>query len=328
MEITEVSWTSQGFPAALVELWRKSRAWKGRWILVQYTALSWSKRGFPVMFLFLLFLLRVRKTCIAVVFHDPRTYSGTRFVDWARSVCQRYVMRCAYRTSNRSILTIPLEDVSWISRDLPKAAFIPVGSNIPPMARSILNEQWNETGKKTIAVFSMTDGAIAPEIEDIATAVRSIGQKVHKLHLVTLGRGSKGAEEILRQRLAGVEAEFVALGLLSPEEISKTLAESDVLLFARGSLSTQRGSAIAGIACGLPIVAYSGSSPRPPLSEAGVLFVPEGDREELSRAVVRVLTDGKLWDELHERSLRAYEKYFSWDAIAAKFVKMLSNGAA
>src|ERR1700758_3652835 len=68
MEITEVSWTRQGFPAALLELWHTSKAWKGRWILVQYTALSWSKRGFPIMFLFLLLLLRVRKARIAVVF--------------------------------------------------------------------------------------------------------------------------------------------------------------------------------------------------------------------------------------------------------------------
>jgi glycosyltransferase involved in cell wall biosynthesis len=327
LEIVEAFSRSQGPLSALFRLWRKSKDWSGRWILVQYTALSWSKRGFPITFLFLLLILKLRGTCVAILFHDPGTYSGNRFVDRARSAFQRYVMRSAYRTTNVSILTIPLEDVPWIPRDWSKAAFIPVGSNIPPPARSILNEPRKATEKKTIAVFSMTDGGIAPEIEDIAIAVKYVGQQIRRPRLVTLGRGSKRAEEKLRQRLSGVQAEFVALGLLSPEEISKTLAESDVLLFARGSLSAQRGSAIAGIACGLPIVAYSSLSPRPPLSEAGVLFVPQGDREELSRATARVLTDGKLWEELHERSLCAYEKYFSWDAIAAKFVKILFNDA-
>ncbi len=326
MEITEVSWTSQGFPVALVELWRKCKGWRGRWVLVQYTALSWSTRGFPVMFLFLVLLLRVRKARIAIVFHDPRTYSGSRFVDWARSACQRFVMRCAYRITNTSILTIPLEDVSWVPRDLSKAVFIPVGSNIPPLASSMSNGWAENSRAKTIAVFSMTDGGIAPEIDDIAFAIRSVEQQVPRLRLVTLGRGSKAVEETLRQKLSGVRAEFAALGLLPPEEISKILASSDVMLFARGGLSTQRGSAIAGIACGLPIVAYSNSIARPPLSEAGVLFVPHGDREGLSNAIARVLTHSQLWEELHRRSLHTYESYFSWDVIADQFVKILANG--
>lgn len=326
MEIAEVSWTSQGFPAALVGLWRKSKGWKGRWVLVQYTALSWSTHGFPIIFLVLLLLLRVRKTRIAVVFHDPRTYSGSRFVDRTRRICQRYVMRCAYRITNSSILTIPLEDVPWVPRDPSKAVFIPVGSNIPPMAGSISNGRTSNSGAKTIAVFSMTDGGSAPEIDDIAFAVKSVEQQVPGLRLVTLGRGSKAAEETLRHKLSGVRAEFAALGLLPPEEISKTLASSDVLLFARGGLSTQRGSAIAGIACGLPIVAYSDSIARPPLSEAGVLFVPHGDREGLSTAIARVLTHSQLWEELHRRSLRIHKTYFSWDVIADKFAKILANG--
>ena len=327
LEIVETFSQSRVGLTELLGLWHSSKDWRGRWILVQYTALSWSKRGFPIMFLFLLVLLKFRGARIAVVFHDPQTYSGSRFVDKARRACQRYVMSCAYGTATASILTIPLEEVPWIPRDGSKAVFIPVGSNVPPPASSILNAQNATRKKKTIAVFSMTDGALAPEIEDIAIAVKYAGQQIQTLRLVTLGRGSKRAEERLRQMLSGEQAEFVALGLLSPEEISNTLAGSDVLLFARGSLSAQRGSAIAGIACGLPIVAYSSSTPKLPLSAAGILFVPLGDREELSRATARVLTDAQLWKELHERSVCAYAKYFSWDAIAAKFAKILFNDA-
>jgi glycosyltransferase involved in cell wall biosynthesis len=328
LKIAEASWESRGFPAALFQLWRKSRGWQGRWVLVQYTALSWSRHGFPLMFLILLWILRLRKARIAVVFHDPSTYSGSHFVGGARSFCQRSVMRCSYWITNKSILTIPLEHVSWVPRNPSKATFIPVGSNIPPSVRQDSNGRGEMPKSKTIAVFSMTDGGIAPEIEDIAFTVKSVGMQVQRPRLITLGRGSKRAEETLRKKLAGVPVEFVALGLLSPGEVSKTLAASDVLLFTRGSLSTQRGSAIAGIACGLPIVAYSNSKARPPLSEAGVLLVPQGNRKELSQAVARVLTDAQLWEELHGRSLRAHEKYFSWDAIADKFVKILSDDEA
>jgi glycosyltransferase involved in cell wall biosynthesis len=328
MEIEEVSWESQGFTSALFLVWRKSKSWIGRWILVQYTALSWSRRGFPLPFLILLWLLRLRNMHIAVVFHDPSTYSGKNFVGGARSFCQRCVMRCSYWIAKRSILTIPLELVPWAPRNPSKATFIPVGSNIPPLVRSNSNGRREKTNAKTITVFSMTDGGIAPEIEDIAFAVKSLTKQVWRPRLITLGRGSKRAEETLRQKLTGIEVEFIALGILSPEEVSKTLAASDVLLFTRGSLSTQRGSAIAGIACGLPIVAYSNSKERPPLSEAGILFVPQGDKEGLSVAVVRVLTDSELWEQLHHLSLRAQEKYFSWDVIADEFLKILSYGSA
>ncbi len=325
MEFRDVSWESVGIPAALVDLWRKSKRWRGRWVLAQYTALSWSRRGVPIVFLFLLCLLRLRGTRIAVVFHDPGSYLGNRFVDRLRSFCQRCVMRRAYRIINISILTVPLEQVSWIPRKPSRATFIPVGSNIPQSVRSVVNCVAENTETKTIAVFSMTDGAFAPEIDDITFVVKSVHERILRLRLVTLGRGSKIAEVTLRHQLSGHGVEFSALGILPPENISKTLADSDVLLFTRGSLSTQRGSAIAAIACGLPIVAYSKISQGPPLSEAGVVFVPEGDRVELSRAVTQVLLDVQLWRALHRRSLRAYEKYFSWDAIADKFIRIMSH---
>jgi glycosyltransferase involved in cell wall biosynthesis len=103
------------------------------------------------------------------------------------------------------------------------------------------------------------------------------------------------------------------------------LAECDVSLFVRGRISTQRGSAIASIACSLPLVAYADGRLPPSLAEAGVMAVSWGDREALAEAVVKVLTDERLWLELHQRSQRAYEKYFSWEAIAGRFVELLRD---
>jgi glycosyltransferase involved in cell wall biosynthesis len=50
-----------------------------------------------------------------------------------------------------------------------------------------------------------------------------------------------------------------------------------------------------------------------------------GDREGLAEAVLTVLTSDRLWLELHQRSQRAYEKYFSWEAIATRFVELLRH---
>jgi len=96
-------------------------------------------------------------------------------------------------------------------------------------------------------------------------------------------------------------------------------------LFVRSPVTTQRGTAIATIACGVPLVAYSYASLPGPLAEAGIVGVPFGDRDKLAEATVRVLTDPRLWLDLHERSRRAHEKYFTWQAVASRFLEVLNQ---
>jgi glycosyltransferase involved in cell wall biosynthesis len=152
--------------------------------------------------------------------------------------------------------------------------------------------------------------------------LRSEGKK---LRLVVLGRGSKEAETALRQSMDGSHVSLSVLGLLPAEEVTQTLSQADVLLFVRGHISGRRGSGIAGIACGLPVVGYRGRETGFPITEAGVLLVPPGDREALAEALARVLADENLWGELHRRSKEAQRRYFSWGAIAERFLEVLGE---
>jgi len=95
------------------------------------------------------------------------------------------------------------------------------------------------------------------------------------------------------------------------------------MLFVRGPLSTRRGSAIAGIACGLPIVARQGWETAPPVTEAGVLFVEPDEALNFGPALVRVLSDSPFRMQLAERSRQAYRKYFSWEVIASQFTEAM-----
>jgi glycosyltransferase involved in cell wall biosynthesis len=116
-----------------------------------------------------------------------------------------------------------------------------------------------------------------------------------------------------------------SLGILTPEQVTQTLTAADVLLFVRGHISSRRGSAIAGIATGLPIVCYAGLETSWPITEAGILAVPLGDRESLAGALETVLSDGSFRTKLAERSRQAQEKYFSWPAIVEQFAAALGN---
>ncbi len=326
LTLQRMPWMEVGWVRSLWWLWQESAKWRGKWVLVQYTAFSWSKRGFPLGFLVALLILRQHQARLAVIFHDPEGSLGKRLIDRMRRSFQHWVMQTAYRWADRSLLTLTLELIPWLPPQPAKAAFIPVGSNVPELAGITQTGNSRDINQKTVAIFGITGGDnTVREVADIAHAIKLAAQVVPRLRLVALGRGSQEAKDILKQALDGINVEVFVLGLLPQDEVTQTLAQSDVLLFIRGNISTGRTSALAGVACGLPIVAYAGPHTGFPLAEAGVLLVSPGDRDALAEALIKVLIDEELWEELHQRSLYIQREYFSWDTIADRFLKVLSD---
>lgn len=326
LKMERVPWPERGWLSALAWLWREARAWRGQWVLLQYTALAWSRRGVPFGFLAILRILRLRGARIAVVFHDAVPYPGHRWKDRLRRGAQIWVMRRAYRLSRWSILTVPLHNVAWLSARGEKAVFIPVGANFSGEAKAQLNGNLRSDRAKTVAVYSVTGApTLFPETKFIAQIVRRAAQASPNLKLLVLGRHADEAAAPLRAELEATGIELEAYGVLPAEEVERHLSAADVLLFVRGGISSRRGSAIAGIACGLPVVAFSGAETGPPITDAGVLLAPEGDSEALAAALSRVLKDDALRCELRKRSAAAQEKYFSWAAIAQRFLEVLNH---
>jgi hypothetical protein len=327
LQLVRVPWAERGWFYALRWLWQEARAWKGRWVLVQYTALAWSRRGFPIGLLPVLKILRGRKCRLGIVYHDARGYPGHRLIDRLRRKVQHQVMRLACQWADRGISPVPLESLDWLPvSERQKVSVIPVGPNIPEGTREA---RWGRE-EKVVAVFGITGGHNIPkEVADIAFATHKAAKRLRgegkKLRLVVLGRGSEEAEAALCQSINGNEVFLSVLGLLPAEEITRTLSQADALLFVRGHVSGRRTTAIAGIACGLPVVGYLGKETGFPITEAGVLLIPQGNREALAEALTRVLTDENLWWELHQRSKEAQRRYFSWDAIAKRFLEVLDG---
>jgi glycosyltransferase involved in cell wall biosynthesis len=323
LERVRVSWSEAGWPRALWWLWGESAEWRGRWVFVQYTALSWSGRGFPLGFLAVLAILRHRSCQVGIVFHDPSGFPGRRWIDLLRRTYQHWVMRRAYHWAERALLSVPVDRVAWLPPGPTRATCIPVGSNVPA-APAQRYARMPEQKAKAVAVFGVTGGESGQrEVADITLVVSRVAETVPALRLVVLGRGSMEVEALLRRAMNGSKVELSVLGLLPPEDVSRLLSQTDVLLFVRGPLSSQRTSGIAGIACGLPVVGYAGPQTGPPLTEAGVVLVPYRDRDALAEALARVLSDDRLSATLRERSVQAYERYFSWTAIADRFVEAL-----
>jgi glycosyltransferase involved in cell wall biosynthesis len=326
MSIERVAWADCGWRSALRSLQRRAKLWRGMWVLVQYTALAWSSRGFPVRFVRVLQTLKSAGAFVGVVFHDVEPYGGTRIIDRLRRRSQLQTMGEALRLSDAAIFTVPIEKISWLRPQVQNVCFIPVGANLPIRGKANSGKEASTEGKLTIAIFGVTAGkAGRREIREITEAVQFVASRGKELRLLVLGRNSQAAEAQLQAALGNSGVELHVLGVLPSEEVVRNLSNADVLLFVRGPISSRRSSAIAGIACGLPVIARAGPETAPPVTEAGVAFYSESQKDEPGVTLARVLEDELYRAKLTEKGCRAYEEHFSWSAIATRFAQALTQ---
>ena len=331
MDLRRVPWNEHGWAASLEALRLQAEAWRGTWVLVQYTALAWSARGFPGRILRVFRTLRKAGARIAVVFHDVEPFEGTRVIDRVRRQFQLSAMKDIAAFSDCNVFTIATDHISWAgsSASTKQSLFIPVGANLPLEVPRQNHDELHVP--PTIAVFSITGGIPGDlETKNFIAATRHAASKLGKLRLLVFGRHAEVRENALRTGLSDLPVELRVEGVIADSELVERFAASDVLLFVRGTISSRRGSAIAGIACGLPVIGLAGKETASPITEAGVVLLPEelsGEalRAELGEALVRVLSVNKLRLELVERSQAAQDRYFSWQTIANRFSELLQQ---
>jgi len=326
LRIERVRWDENGWGSAQRRLRRHAKRWRRTWVLVQYTALAWSQRGLPLRYPQVLKTLKEAGARVGVVFHDVEPFHGKRVVDRLRRRMQLQVMRESMRLSDMAVFTVPTAKLSWMKPHLGNTVFIPVGANFPTASDAVSRNGIARDEKLGIAVFGITGGAAGRrEVDEIVEAVRFAAARVKGLRLIVLGRNSKGSETELQKRLRDTPVELHVLGVLPSEGVVRILAISDVLLFVRGHISTRRGSAIAGIACGLPVIAFEGPETAPPITEAGVAFYSPQRKGDLGEVLLRVLQDEHYRATLAQQSWVAQQQYFSWTAIAQKYAEFLKD---
>lgn len=323
LQLHRFPWEKIGWPKAFAELQESATAWRGQWVLVQYTALAWSARGFPLKFALILKRLKSAGARVAIVFHDVEPFPGTRLVDRLRRAFQIRTMRHALPLANCAIFTVAPERLSWLGGNCSSIAFIPVGPNLPIPAGTIPSAK---NSMPTIGVFSITGGgAGARETELIIAAVTLASEKLGNLRLSIFGRHEELRDDELRRGFRNLPVQLSVEGVVDPDRVIQKLSSCDILLFVRGAISTRRSSAIAGIACGLPVIALTGPETAAPITEAGVVLIASQDAHLLADALVDVLSDSALRETLAARSRAIYEQYFAWPAIGARFASLIKS---
>src|SRR5262252_6933228 len=228
LAIERVLWAERGWRRALRSLRRRSKSWRGMWVLVQYTALAWSAHGFPLRFSRVMRILKRKGARIGVVYHDVEPFTGPRFIDQLRHRAQLHTMRHAMDACEVAVFTVPMEKLTWMQPHYTHSVFIPVGANLSVAGDAGSRRSVASDCNLNIAVFSVTGGKFMQrESGEIADAVRFASSRVKNLKLTVFGRHSGDAEGELRKQLNGVPLEIQVLGLLSNEDVVRTMSNCD-----------------------------------------------------------------------------------------------------
>ena len=159
----------------------------GDWALLQYTGLSWSHKGFPIRLPFLLGSLKRAGMNVAIVFHDPEAFPGTRVRDRFRRRVQLAVMRRSANLADKVFSTISPDQIPWMQHGSIRAKItvIPVGSNFPPCTA---NTRPRPHSVPAVIVFGFS--AIETEASLIARVMLLASETLGQMRLVIFGRGA------------------------------------------------------------------------------------------------------------------------------------------
>ena len=321
VDMLEIGWTNGGWLPAAIRLMRGLKSNTPCWAIFQVTHLSWSRRGFPFGLLIIAITARLSGARVGAIVHDPTGFPGDGLLTRLKRAAQHFTLRILRRIASCVFVTVPLERIPWLGNGTRgHITFLPVGTNVPIRSAPTPRRSPNPF---TVVTFGVTKGPHGDgERRTIAATLEKIARALGPVKLLAFGRGTDPADGAWPQPPG--EVEISALGILRDPEASAALAEADAMLFVRGGISSRRGSAIAGIAHGLPVVAYRGPETGWPVTEAGVVLVDPGDVDALAAALVRIATDSSHRNSLRARSNNAYLRYFAWDVIACTFLETLA----
>jgi len=261
----------------------------------------------------------------AVTFHDLRL----PYLFPKAQLVRRWVTETLARSCRLAITTNP-EDTTVLRGVRPDLVEIPIGSNIPCAALADFDRTtWRQRlglppAAAVLCYFGFLNASKGGELlVDVLAALVSRGLDAH---LLMIG-GSVGASDPTNQTyLQQVEDRIGREGLagrvhwtghLAAPEVSAAFLTSDLCLLPyQDGVSYRRGSFMAALAHGMPIISTTPAAPYPDLHDGETLLLaPVGDGAGLVAACLRLLEDASLRRRLGENARRLSER-FTWDSIA------------
>jgi len=309
---------------ALLELNRELNALKTRpTLLVQYVPNAFGMKAMNLPFC--LWLRLRRKEPVWVMFHEVwfQAKQGDSLSRHLLGRINRIMASLVARSAQRVLLSIPAWEplVREVAPAQTQFSWLPVFSNLPvEVDPSRVGALRAELGSCREAIII---GHFATYQEPIAACLREtfltlLDHDARNIVLL-LGRGSKEFAHSLRQQRPDLHSRIAAVGELPPHGTSEHLAACDLLLqpYPDG-ISARRGSAMAGLALGVPTVTNQGHLSEPLWRDSqAVALAAEFSPRAIVAAANALLADPERLTELRIRSRALYFETFHLDRIVA-----------
>jgi glycosyltransferase involved in cell wall biosynthesis len=312
------------------ECWQKVReeaiAWNADIVNIQYQTAAYGMH--PAVNLLPLWL-RMREEGVRTVatFHDLRL----PYLFPKAGIVRRWVTAALIRWSDAIIVTNREDEQISSSYGVHRRrALIPIGSNISPRLptnydRHSWRSRWGlEPDGILLSYFGfLNDSKGGETLIRVASYLRELGRPVRLLmvggKVGTSDPTNVAYAEKVERLIAelGLADDVLWTGFTHPEEVTANLTASDICLLPyRDGASFRRGSFMAALAHGLPIVSTLPAVETPELRHGqNILLAPADDVEALAQQVLTLATDPELRRRLGEGA-RQLSKQFEWPQIA------------
>ncbi len=216
------------------------------------------------------------------------------------------------------------------------ATFIPIGANVvldpsPQYDRELWRHKFGVQADQTLFAYF----GLLTHTKGIEVIMAALAQLPDTAKLALIGGSGESNEDqsyanALRQQIAtsDIEQRVVLTGHVEPSDVSGYLLASDavVLPFVDG-YSYRRGSLIAALAHGVPVITTQAEQPvsQAPLPDLrdgqDVLLIEPNNVEQLVAAMQRLTSDQELALRL-SRNGRMLSQTFAWERIAEQHIAL------
>ena len=312
----EVHRLPAGFgPRSLAALGRALDAAPGP-LLVQYVPQGYGMRGMNLPFC--LWLFARRRVGITVMFHEVavalrRQQSMRHTVIGLVNLAMAFVLTHAARRCF-------VGAAAWERRLRPLAparaaiSWLPVPSNVPviedPVGVLALRKMLMGEGGVLLGHFGTARETWVAE--QLAAVVPPLLRERPNLVVLLIGRESSDLRNSVLAEVPELQARVRATGPLAPAEASRHLGACDLMVqpYADGA-STRRGSLMAALAHGRPVVTTSGVFTEPLWRTVGVVALAEaGDLAAMRAALTRLIDDAGERERLGAAAAALYAQRF------------------
>jgi glycosyltransferase involved in cell wall biosynthesis len=249
---------------------------------------------------------------------------------WPHRACYAWAHRLQWQVIARHADAIGLSTEAWLERWISKYRGVSEKSVLIPSPSNIAIEtveanhraewrrrcRWPEETRVMIYFGSISPSKQFPWILDAWRAARARGPTA----LIVIG-------DRVEVETSSEERRFLsAHSFLPSSDVSRAFQAADVLAlpFIDGA-SERRGSFMAGLSHGLPVVTTIGPSTGPTLRKSDAFAAVPCDRPDLFTAkVIELLGDHEHCASLGERGRALYERSYHWPTVISRLEALLA----